>query len=128
MGTLGGRVHPAQLAEYRACPPHRDAQIVEELAVEVIKRPGHVRLGDVGQPPEHQPGGPAALMAVGLVVEKLHAEQGAARAAFAERFDEFASPEQRLVPGPLAQPVERVHVDRQREGAWTSIASNSQPK
>jgi hypothetical protein len=40
-----------------------------------------------------QPGGPAALMAVGVVVEKLHADQGAARTAFAERFDEFASSE-----------------------------------
>jgi hypothetical protein len=38
-------------------------------------------------------GRPAALMAVGLVVENLHADQGAARAAFAERFDEFASSE-----------------------------------
>ena len=43
------------------------------------------------------PGGPGALMAVGLVVEALHADQVAARQAFAERFEEFASPERRDV-------------------------------
>jgi CHAD domain-containing protein len=42
-----------------------------------------------------QPGGPAALMAVGLVVEALHADQAAAREAFAERFEAFASVRQR---------------------------------
>jgi CHAD domain-containing protein len=42
-----------------------------------------------------EPGGLEALMAVGLVVEVLHADQAAARRAFAERFDVFASPERR---------------------------------
>jgi CHAD domain-containing protein len=42
-----------------------------------------------------EPGGPEALMAVGLVVEVLHADQAFARQAFAERFDVFASPERR---------------------------------
>jgi hypothetical protein len=42
-----------------------------------------------------EPGGLEALMAVGLVVEVLHADQAAARQAFAERFDVFASPERR---------------------------------
>jgi CHAD domain-containing protein len=42
-----------------------------------------------------QPGGPAALMSVGLVVEALHADQAAAREAFAERFEAFASARQR---------------------------------
>jgi CHAD domain-containing protein len=41
------------------------------------------------------PGGPAALMTVGLVIERLHADQGAAREAFADRFEVFASPERR---------------------------------
>jgi hypothetical protein len=36
-------------------------------------------------------------MAVGLVVEALHADQAAAREAFAGRFQVFASPEQREV-------------------------------
>jgi hypothetical protein len=34
-------------------------------------------------------------MAAGLVVEVLHADQAAARQAFAERFEVFASPERR---------------------------------
>jgi CHAD domain-containing protein len=42
-----------------------------------------------------EPGGPAALMAVGLVVEALHADQAAARESFAERFEAFASARQR---------------------------------
>jgi CHAD domain-containing protein len=39
--------------------------------------------------------GPAALMALGLVVETLAADQQAARAAFAERFAAFAARDQR---------------------------------
>jgi CHAD domain-containing protein len=42
-----------------------------------------------------EPGGPEALMAVGLVVEVLHTDQAAARQAFAERFEVFASPARR---------------------------------
>jgi CHAD domain-containing protein len=42
-------------------------------------------------------GGADALMALGLVVEALHADQDAARAAFAERFERFAAPEQRAL-------------------------------
>lgn len=45
-------------------------------------------------------GGPAALMASGLVVQALAADQRAARAAFAERFAHFSAREQRkLVRG-----------------------------
>jgi CHAD domain-containing protein len=42
-------------------------------------------------------GGPEALMALGLVVEALFADQDAARARFAERFERFAAPEQRAL-------------------------------
>jgi CHAD domain-containing protein len=55
-----------------------------------------------------RPGGPEALMAVGLVVEALHADQAAARRAFAERFEVFASRERRDVVGatfPRAHPA-----------------------
>jgi hypothetical protein len=44
-----------------------------------------------------QPGGPDALVAVGLMISELEADQRAARAAFAERFDAFASKEQRAL-------------------------------
>ncbi len=44
-----------------------------------------------------EPGGPRALMGVGLVVEALRADQAAARHAFAERFEVFASEERRDV-------------------------------
>jgi CHAD domain-containing protein len=44
------------------------------------------------------PGGPAALMAMGMLVERLAEEQQDARAEFAERFEAFASkPAQRLI-------------------------------
>jgi CHAD domain-containing protein len=42
-----------------------------------------------------EPGGPQALMAVGLAAEALRADQAAARRAFAERFEVFASPQRR---------------------------------
>jgi CHAD domain-containing protein len=42
-------------------------------------------------------GGPQALMALGLVAEALFADQHAARAGFAERFQLFAAPEQRAL-------------------------------
>jgi CHAD domain-containing protein len=41
------------------------------------------------------PGGTAALMALGMLAERLEAEQQAARAAFAVRFDAFAAKRQR---------------------------------
>jgi CHAD domain-containing protein len=41
------------------------------------------------------PGGPAALMAMGLLVERIVEDQRATRAEFAERFAVFASKEQR---------------------------------
>jgi CHAD domain-containing protein len=40
-------------------------------------------------------GGPAALMAMGVLVERLDSDQRAARAEFAERFAAFASTAQR---------------------------------
>jgi CHAD domain-containing protein len=44
------------------------------------------------------PGGPAALMAMGMLVERLAEEQQDARAEFAERFESFASkPARRLI-------------------------------
>jgi CHAD domain-containing protein len=42
-----------------------------------------------------QVGGPEALLVLGVLVDRLDAEQHAARAHFAERFAAFASPEQR---------------------------------
>jgi CHAD domain-containing protein len=44
-----------------------------------------------------QPGGPSALMALGLVVEVLLADQGAAREDFAGRFEVFAASKQRAL-------------------------------
>jgi CHAD domain-containing protein len=43
--------------------------------------------------------GPAALMAMGLVVEQLGQQQAAARAEFAQRFARFASKRQRRLVG-----------------------------
>jgi CHAD domain-containing protein len=40
-------------------------------------------------------GGPAALMAIGILLERLHEQQDEARAEFKERFDAFASSEER---------------------------------
>jgi CHAD domain-containing protein len=40
-------------------------------------------------------GGPDALMATGVLVERLREQQGAARAEFSERFVAFSAPEQR---------------------------------
>jgi CHAD domain-containing protein len=42
-----------------------------------------------------RPGGSGALMAMGALVARLEEDERAARAAFAESFDEFASKEQR---------------------------------
>jgi CHAD domain-containing protein len=42
-----------------------------------------------------EPGGPAALMAMGPALDVLAADQRAARESFAQRFASFASPEQR---------------------------------
>ena len=42
-----------------------------------------------------EPGGPQALMALGLVVEAVLADQAAAREEFAERFGVFASSRRR---------------------------------
>jgi CHAD domain-containing protein len=44
-----------------------------------------------------EPGGPPALMALGLAVEALLAHQSAAREDFAERFEVFASSQQRAL-------------------------------
>ena len=52
-----GLVHAVELAQHRAGAPHRDAQVVEELRVEVGDRPGHVGLGDPGQRLQHRRGG-----------------------------------------------------------------------
>ena len=41
--------------------------------------------------------GPAALMAMGLVVARLEGDQAAARAEFAERFAAFASEQQQAL-------------------------------
>jgi CHAD domain-containing protein len=43
------------------------------------------------------PGGPAALMAMGVLVERLHEDEQAARDEFAARFADFASKAQRKV-------------------------------
>ncbi|HYF27271.1 MAG TPA: CHAD domain-containing protein [Baekduia sp.] len=55
-------------------------------------------LEDAGRDLARRSSGPAALMALGLVVEALHSDQAAARAAFGERFAPFAAkPQRRLV-------------------------------
>jgi CHAD domain-containing protein len=54
-------------------------------------------LRGMGDELANEPGGPQALMGVGLVVEALRADQAAARRAFAERFEVFASEERRDV-------------------------------
>jgi CHAD domain-containing protein len=52
-------------------------------------------LGGLGEELAAERGGPQALMALGLVVEALLADQAAAREEFAERFGVFASPRRR---------------------------------
>jgi len=52
------------------------------------------RLRGLGDELAAEPGGPAALMSLGLAVEALLADQGAAREDFAERFEVFASSQQ----------------------------------
>jgi hypothetical protein len=42
-----------------------------------------------------QVGGPEALLVLGVLIDRLDAEQHAARAQFAERFAAFASDDQR---------------------------------
>jgi CHAD domain-containing protein len=42
-------------------------------------------------------GGPEALMAMGVLIERLNEQQADARAEFHERFDAFSSPEQRAL-------------------------------
>jgi CHAD domain-containing protein len=44
-----------------------------------------------------QPGGPAALMAMGVLIERLEEDAAASRAEFAERFSAFAAREQRAL-------------------------------
>jgi CHAD domain-containing protein len=44
-----------------------------------------------------QVGGPEALLVLGVLIDRLDAEQHAARAGFAERFDAFASADQRTL-------------------------------
>ena len=46
-----------------------------------------------------RPGGADALMAMGVLIERLQEQQDAARAEFNERFAAFASPEQRALVG-----------------------------
>jgi hypothetical protein len=49
-------------------------------------------------------GGPDALLALGAVVDRLGAEQRAARERFAERFADFASPERRALVAETFRP------------------------
>jgi CHAD domain-containing protein len=44
-----------------------------------------------------RPGGAQALMAMGILVERLHEQQDAARAEFSERFAAFSAPKQRAL-------------------------------
>ncbi len=116
MGPLGGRVHPVQLAEHRACSPNRDAQVVEELGVEVIERPGHVRLGDIGKPREHHPGrlvggGPAGELRAGPRGEARGPHTGDRRRFVEQRHrggGEAELPGQ-LIPDPLERLVVTEH-------------------
>ena len=54
-------------------------------------------LRSLGEEVEALPGGPAALMAMGVLVERLEEDVVAARAEYASRFEEFASRPQRRV-------------------------------
>ena len=49
-----GREGALELAQHRAAPPHRHAQVVEELGVEVGKRPRQVGLDHPRQVAEHR--------------------------------------------------------------------------
>jgi CHAD domain-containing protein len=64
---------------------HQDREVqaamVRELGPELSKRPG----------------GADALMAMGVLVERLQAEEAEARAEFKQRFAAFASSEQRAL-------------------------------
>ena len=44
-----------------------------------------------------RPGGPAALMAIGVLIDRLSADERQARVDFAERFGDFASRAQRTL-------------------------------
>ena len=62
---LVGREHGLQLALQRPRPAHGDAQVVQELAVDVGQRPGQVGLDDLRQPGEDRDrGGVGTLRAV----------------------------------------------------------------
>jgi CHAD domain-containing protein len=50
------------------------------------------------------PGGPAALMAMGVLIERLGEDERAARAEFAERFRSFASKQQRALVAETFKP------------------------
>jgi CHAD domain-containing protein len=52
---------------------------------------------DLGPELSSRPGGSDALMAMGVLVERLSREQADARAEFRERFTAFAAPEQRAL-------------------------------
>jgi CHAD domain-containing protein len=52
---------------------------------------------DLGPELSNRPGGPDALMAMGVLVERLNEQQAEARAEFSERFAAFAAPKQRAL-------------------------------
>jgi CHAD domain-containing protein len=52
---------------------------------------------DLGPELSSRPGGPDALMAMGVLVERLEREAAETRAEFSERFAAFSSPEQRAL-------------------------------
>ena len=70
-------------------------------ALQDIARPLPGRRGAGHDAPDHRDtvagreGGAAALMAMGLLVDRLESDKAAARERFAERFADFSAPRQR---------------------------------
>jgi CHAD domain-containing protein len=64
-------------------------------------------LKELGEQVAVEPGGPAALMAMGALLERLEAEAQSARDQFAERFAEFASDAQRELVDTTFKPPAR---------------------
>jgi CHAD domain-containing protein len=52
-------------------------------------------LRGLGDEVAQRPGGAEALMAMGVLIERLEEQQDAARAEFSERFSAFSAPDQR---------------------------------
>ena len=106
MGALLGVVHPLELAQDRAGAPHRHAQVVEELGVEVGDRARDVGLGDRGELGEHVGGGRIGARAGGERDLRLRRHPAEAPAGRDDRLVEHRVL-RGLEPEPLAQHPQR---------------------